>query len=199
MIGATKRLVLLSSEYELPVSAFQADLPDRRYELGDLFRLHLPSLNREIQGQYREAGFPLAFSGIRIRLVEDDCTKIGPFWQARLSSVIVGLPKRAVMRAVRNLYPRQSLERLHSIQAGQALKSTIEPEFFREITYKKANGSTGSRIHQLEQRQLRELTVCLARSTMPDRYVLTGCCLNDNGIELNRGVEARLEKLATRR
>ena len=93
------------------IIAVQADLPSQRYEVGEMFKFHLPSLNREIQGQYTEAGFPLVFSGVCMSLIEDECSTTEPFWQARICSVIVGVPRRDIEAAIRGLYPHQSIKR----------------------------------------------------------------------------------------
>jgi hypothetical protein len=100
-------LITLSRMGELPVTWVEADLPGQRYRLGHLYLINLRSLNRQIQRQYRRAGFTLAFSGVQISLNDKISTKnrkfgeicnIGkPLWQARVRSVIVGLPMRDVI------------------------------------------------------------------------------------------------------
>jgi hypothetical protein len=191
--AATECLCTLISEGDLPITAIQAELPGQRYEPDRLYDINLPSLNRQIQRQYTEAEFPLAFSGVGISLIEEDWTDT-VFWQAHVCSVIVGPPKRDVIRAIKRLYPRQSLDRWRDLEAVAALQSTIEP--FCKVISKKNDGSPDTRIDRLRGRELRRAAYCFAWHKMPVRYVLTGCRLTDHGIELNSGVKERLEELA---
>lgn len=92
---------------ELPIIAVQSDLPGRRYD--HIIDINLRSLNRKIQRQYTEAGFPLAVSGVQI----------------------VGLPKREVLKRISALYPQQSLERWRpNLDAETALWSTMRTGYF---------------------------------------------------------------------
>jgi hypothetical protein len=193
---AAKCLLTVFSVCELPIVAIQADLPGQRYKGGDLCDINLPSLNQQIQEQYTEAGFPLAFSGVGISLIEDDCAET-EFWQADVCSVIVGLPKRDVMRAIKRFYPQQLLVRSPDLDLVKALQSTIEPQFFRQFS-KHDDGSQGTRRDRLWGRELRRAAHCFIWHKMSVRYVLTGCRLTDEGIKLNSGVRRRLEELADR-
>jgi hypothetical protein len=196
--GAAECLLTIFSEHEVPIIAIQADLPDQRYERLDLCDIDLPALNQQIQRQYAEAGISLAFSGVRVSLIEYEYAGT-EFWAADVRSVIVGLPKRDVIQAIKSFYPRQPVEKWRDLDAEQALQSTIEPGFFRERTVKKDDGCRVTRSDELWGTELRRVAYCFARYGMAARYVLTGCHVIDDGLELNRGVKKRLKASADRR
>ena len=196
--GAAECLLTIFSEHEVPIIAIQADLPDQRYERLDLCDIDLPALNQQIQRQYAAAGISLAFSGVRVTLIEDTYADT-EFWEADVCSVIVGLPKRDVIQVFQSFYPRQPVEKWRDLGAEQALQSTIELGFFREITFKNDNGRRVTRSDQLWGTELCRVAYCLARYRMAARYVLTGCHVIDDGLELNRGVKKRLRASADRR
>jgi hypothetical protein len=187
---------------ELSASWVEVDVPDQRYQRCDLYRIDLPSLNRQIQQQYAKVGFPLAFSSVNILCIQkyrmknkrfgDECNEGEPFWQARICSVIVGPPRRDVISAIRTLYPRQSFEEWRHLDVEEALRSTIKTGFFEEWINKDNNRTI---IEPLFNGDC-ELAYCFGRHNMSVRYVLTGCRLTDGEIELNKGVERRLKQLA---
>jgi hypothetical protein len=182
---------------QVPIIVVQHDLPGKRYERDDLFDISLPSLNQSIRRQYRQAGFPLAFSGVQLSCIDDGSMET-EVWQAGVCSVIVGLPKRDVLAAIKRLCPDPSPERWRELDAGEALLSTIDPGWYREITQKEANGSMDKRIDLLPRSQLRRLGYCLNHHKITDRYALTGCRLSDDGLDLKSGVQERLKKSAAR-
>jgi len=205
LIRATSKwLSSFLDEGKLPISWIEADLPDQRYRFRDLCKINLPALNRQIRSAYQQAGFLATFSGINILFVDNECTNTNS-WKAVVSSVIVGHPHRDVMRVIRSMYPRQpsepwrpSLYPWLDLNASEALESTIKPAFYREVTCKRHDGSTDTSIHRIWGRHLRPLAHHFAGSTMPSRYVLTGCRLTEDGIKPNRGVNQRLRHLAAR-
>ena len=166
--AAAECLLTFFSEREVPIIAIQADLPDQRYERLDLCDIDLPALNQQIQRQYAEAGISLAFSGVRVSLIEDEHADT-EFWAAGVCSVIVGLPKRDVIQAIKSFYPRQPVERWRDLDAEQALQSTIEPGFFREITPKNDDGCKVTRSDELWGTELRRIAYCFARYRMAAR------------------------------
>jgi hypothetical protein len=196
--GAAECPLTIFSEHEVPIIAIQADLPVQRYERLDLCDIDLPALNQQIQRQYAEAGISLAFSGVRVSLIEDKYADT-EFWAADVRSVIVGLPKRNVIQAIKSFYPRQPVEKWRDLDAEQALQSTIESGFFQEITFKNDDGCRVTRSDQLWGTELRRVAYCFARYRMAARYVLTGCHVIDDGLELNRGVKKRLQASADKR
>jgi hypothetical protein len=110
-------LLTLRDESQVPIIAVQHDLPGERYD--NLFDINLRSLNRRIGRDYAQAGFPLTFSGIQLSFSYDDT--MHQVWQAGACSVIVGLPKRDVLRAIKRLYPDPSLDRWRKLDAEEAL------------------------------------------------------------------------------
>jgi hypothetical protein len=187
----------LFSDGELPIIAVQADLPGRRYD--HIIDINLRSLNRKIQRQNTEAGFPLAVSGVQISVSQDNRTGAN-VWEAGVCSVIVGLRKREVLKRISTLYPRQSLERWRpNLDAETALWSTMRTGYFHQVTHKRSNGFRVTRPEGLSGRELRQLWHWFGQYKMTERFVLTGCRLTEGEIELNPGVEERLKKLASSR
>lgn len=188
-------LLTLCDECQVPIIAVQHDLPGERYD--NLFDINLGSLNCSIERNYEQARFPLTFSGIQLSFSYDD--SMHQVWQAGACSVIVGLPKRDVLGAIKRLYPDPSIDRWRKLDAEEALLSTIEPGWYHEIARQNANGSTDTRIDLLRGPELRRLGYCLHRYKITDRYALTGCRLTDDGLDLKSGVRERLKKLTATR
>jgi hypothetical protein len=204
--AVTSLLHRLFRDGELSITWVEVDLPDQRYRRGDLYRLDLSSLNRQIQQQYAKVGFPLTFSSVNISFIQkfrmknkrfgDNCNEGEPFWQARVCSVIIGLPRRDVISAIRNLYPRQSFEKRRHLDAEEGLRSTIKTGFFEEWINKDNNSSIITPMYGLLDAELRELAYCFGGYNMSVLYPLTGCRLTDGDVELNKGIEKRLKQLA---
>ena len=131
-------------------------------------------------------------------LIEDKYTDT-EFWAADVRSVIVGLAKRDVIQAIKSFCPQQPVKKWRALDPEQALQSTIEPGFFREITSKNDDGCRVTRSDQLWGTELCRVAYCFARYRMAARYVLTGCHVIDDGLELNLGVKKRLKASADRR
>ena len=141
----------------------------------------------------------MAFSGVQIYLIEDESTEPEPYWQPGVSSVIVGVPRRDAVHAMKTWFPQQLLTRWRDLEPGAALQSTIEPGFFCEITSKIDASPTAARTYRLSGPELRRVASCFAQYGMAARYVLTGCHVIGDSLELDPGVKKRLKASADRR
>jgi hypothetical protein len=199
ILEAAACIAFLMQKRKFPISSLCADLPGQCYQLGDLRRLDLTSLNRRIRCQYARAGFPLALSGIHLALIEDRRTNAKPVWQARVCSVIAGLAKRDLPASLAGIFPPDSWRTsADDHDVGEALYDTIQPVFYREVIDKRRGGPR-TRSLKLQPPQMRELAHWLARYDMSVRYSLVGCRRNHGWVQLDPGVPERLEQFMSNR
>jgi hypothetical protein len=95
MKAAGELLLSAFAQCEPPIVAVKADLSGQRYKGIDLLDINVPLLNEQIDRQYLQAGGTAGFFRCQVYLVEDDSMGAEPYWQAGVSSVIVGMPRRS--------------------------------------------------------------------------------------------------------
>jgi hypothetical protein len=157
--------------------------------LGQLDQIDLPSINQRLQRQYQDVGFMLIVAATDVSLIEDSSRRGRPVWQAGVFGIALGLPVgRLPKQAVKRLDPGQK-PMPFSVYLPEPLRVAFKPELRREF-------GKGHREHRLQALHMRELARFLARYDMPDRYVLSGCRLRDDRIQLNLGVQELLKESA---
>lgn len=189
------------------MSFFEADVPGERYPMGRLNRINLPEINHLIKGQLKALRLPLVFAGVNISLIEDRLSKTAPFWQARVSGVVVAFSARRARKALKELYPADRWEQYPEGYSGctlpEALSKIVRPECVRELeslypwmgaaTHR--GFATMTKYVALRPPQMREFARWLGHYQMSVRYALIGCRLNKDRMELTQGVKERLEEL----
>jgi hypothetical protein len=179
ILEVTRCLGGLANFAKIPMSRLNADLPGQQYEVGELHRLDLPSLNQSIHDRYARAHFPLTFSSVRLVAIEH-VGSAKPVWQARVNSLIVGaqsdLVRNFLIKSYRSQPPKHWPGKLC---IDDVLFCAVQPEFYHET-----EDETEDYCIRLTPPQLAELARWLAQCEMSDRYVLSGCSWRDGRIRL---------------
>jgi hypothetical protein len=179
---------------ELPITEFGpiAVTTRQHYEHGTVGQIDLGEIRRYIRAQHEQAGFPLAFAGIKL-LFNDGRQgngDPGPSWYVQINGVVVGWTADSVETTVRRLYPSDTLLAIPSTfrersNLAEALDFAVKPEFAQRPGLKKA--------------QLNEVASWLSLYKPRLRYVLTGCHFNGCRLELSSGAQSRIKELASTR